>query len=738
LSLIIADLMDPSAALLEGNHRRWAKAPSTGEAQQAGRQAARVPLEKSFMTAAEDAFARGWELHQAGDFRRAEEIYRQLLRTDARAARVWFVLADLCEAEGRRAEAAACFRQAVELAPHEAVGYYRLGNALLMDNKVAEAEAAFRRCLEVDAGHAEARVNLGFVLGEQGRLDEARQCYEQALLLRPDLAEVHHNLGNILREQQKLDEALPFYHEALRLKPDYAKAHINLGVALAARGDVVPALAAMQEGVRLEPGFAEAHSSLGTVLCSLGRLDEALAEYDEAIRLKSDYAEAYWNRSLVWLLRGEYERGWADYEWRWKTARPFPLPAFKEPRWDGGPLAGRTILLYAEQGLGDTLQFIRYAPLVQALGGRVIVQCQGELLPLLSRSLGIDQLVPWGTAPPAFDVYTPLLSLPGLLHTTLAAVPANVPYLFPDPELVAHWRRELAPLRGLRVGIAWQGSVRHPWDRHRSVPLDAFEPLARLPGVSLVSLQQGPGAEQLKSLAGRFPVLFLGDLVDKTAGAFMDTAAILKNLDLVVTVDTALGHLAGGLGTPAWLALHYTPDYRWLLQREDSPWYPTLRLFRQQTFGDWPGVFARLTGELRELAVRQAHSRPVLAETAPGELLDRLSILRIKAERIADPAKLRHVQVELESLAAVRATLPASAELEELEARLKAVNEQLWDIEDAIRRCEKEQDFGPQFIDLARSVYQTNDRRAALKRSINERLHSSLVEEKSYADYAPA
>jgi tetratricopeptide (TPR) repeat protein len=665
------------------------------------------------MANAADTFERGWQLHQARDFRQAEAIYRRLLAAEPHSARLWFVLGDLCESEGRLEEATACYRQAVELSPQEALGHLRLGNILLRQDKKAEAEPAYRRCLEIDPGQIEARVNLGFVLGELDRLDDARACYEEALRQRPDLPEAHHNLGNVLREQGKIDEALPHYHEALRLRPDYAKAHINLGVALVARGAVEEALRWLQEGVRLQPDSAESHSSLGTALCAQGRLDAALAEYELAIQLKPDYPDAHWNRALVRLLRGDLERGWPDYEWRWRCARHSPMPDFTQPRWDGGTLDGRTILLYAEQGLGDTLHFVRYAPLVRARGGRVIVQCQGALIPLLSRSRGIDGLVAWGDGPPPFDVYVPLMTLPSLFHTTLERIPADIPYLFADPDLIAHWRRELAPIRGLRVGIAWQGSPRHPWDRHRSVSLNAFEPLARIEGVQLISLQQGHGAEQLRDLGGRFRVLNLGELVDRTAGPFMDTAAILHNLDLVMSVDTAIAHLAGGLGVPLWLAIHHTPDWRWLLDRDDNPWYPSARLFRQPAPGDWASVFGHIAEELRRLVARRARPHTMPIEVSPGELLDRLASLEVGAPT-------RPTESECATLTALRAALPSSPELDDLAEQLQTAHEQRRRIEKAIRRCERDRDFGPRFTKLVRSARRIDGRRRALRRRIDQ------------------
>ncbi|HJT78253.1 MAG TPA: tetratricopeptide repeat protein, partial [Gemmataceae bacterium] len=424
-----------------------------------------------------DLFETAWGHHQAGEWRQAEDAYRRLLRREPGNGRVWFALAHLCQAQGRLAEAAAYFRQAIEAYPKDPQGPFCLGNALLNDGNLDEAADAFRRCLELRPDHPEALGNLGYVLGEQGKWDEAQEVYRRALALNPNLPEVHHNLGNLLRERGRREEALARYDEALRLRPDYAKAYINRGVALIALGRVAEAVADLRRGVELQPDFAEAHSSLGAALSVQGHLDAALAEYEEAIRLNPAYSEAHWNRSLVWLLRGDFARGWEAYEWRWRRQHGIDrLDPLDRPAWDGSPLAGKTILLRAEQGLGDTLQFVRYARVLQRQGARVVVQPQNVLLPLLGHCPGIDQLVPRAAPLPPFDVHAPLLSLPHLLGTTLETVPAEVPYLFADPALVERWRLELASLRGFRVGIAWQGNPTHPWDRQRSVPLAAFEP----------------------------------------------------------------------------------------------------------------------------------------------------------------------------------------------------------------------------------------------------------------------
>jgi hypothetical protein len=325
-----------------------------------------------------------------------------------------------------------------------------------------------------------------------------------------------------------------------------------------------------------------------------------------ALRLDPQSASTHWNRALALLQGGDFERGWREYEWRWQRAGAQPRVSTDRPPWDGRPLDGRAILLWCEQGLGDALQFARYAPLVQRHGGRVLLQCPGLLRALFRTLPGVDHLLTEGEALPSFDVHAPLLSLPALVGTTLATVPAEVPYLSADPARVEAWRQRLAAVPGLRVGVAWQGNPHHKWDRHRSVPLTAFAPLARVTGVRLVSLQKGPGAEQLPALKDRLRVVDFGDEFG-ASGPYPDTAALMRCLDLVVTVDTATAHLAGALAVPVWVPLSTIVDWRWLLGRQDSPWYPSMRLFRQTQLGDWAPVFDRMAEELRAL-VAQADS----------------------------------------------------------------------------------------------------------------------------------
>jgi hypothetical protein len=483
-----------------------------------------------------------------------------------------------------------------------------------------------------------------------------------------------------------------------------------------------------------KPDYADAHNNLGIAYAELGRFDEAVASYTRCLKARPNHVDAHMNRALTWLRKGDYAQGWAEYEWRWKkrslTNRPLIMP-----QWNGFPLAGRRILLITEQGLGDTLQFVRFCPLLKRQGaGEVILECPEKLIKLLSRSPGIDHLIPQGKPLPDYDVYCPLMNVPGLTATSVEAIPADVPYIFPDPELVERWKHELAGEPGLKVGINWQGNPKYAGDRHRSVPLTTYEPLARIPGVRLFSLQKNAGLEQLDALKGKFPVVELGRRLDETTGPFLDTAAVLVNLDLFITSDTAVAHLAGALGVPVWMPLSTTPDWRWMTHREDNPWYPTMRIFRQSEHMVWGPVFERMATELRALVPTRVRTPQVTVGIAPGELLDKITILEIKVERIEDPVKVGHVRAELASMIAARdRSIFIREGVADLTVELKAINEALWGIEDAIRECERSGDFGPRFVGLARSVYHNNDRRAEIKRRINERLGSQILEEKSYA-----
>jgi predicted negative regulator of RcsB-dependent stress response len=440
---------------------------------------------------------------------------------------------------------------------------------------------------------------------ESGQLELADQLCQQVLQSHPGNIDAVHLQGLLALASGKLDCARDCLRQVVQTLPHLAEAHNNLGSVLLQMGDLDAAITAFQEALRLKPTFAEAIGNQGTALLRQGKTHEAQACFEQAVRVAPQFADAHHYLGIVRLLLGDFQGGWPEYEWRWRTRKfeswllenRYDFREAPWPRWDGSSLSGRTVLLQTEQGLGDTFQFIRYARLVRERGGRVLVEAPPLLTSLLRTCPGVDRVIEKLHQPPKIEVHASLLSLPGLFGTTLETIPAAVPYLFADPALVARWRQELAPDRAFKVGIAWQGTPSHENDRYRSCPLDQFAVLARVPNVRLFGLQVGPGHEQLQSLNGLFAVTDLAERFNKSS--FADAAAVIENLDLVMTVDTAIAHLAGALGRPVWLALAVCVDWRWLLEREDSPWYPSMRLFRQTRLGRWDDVFERMAGELQ-------------------------------------------------------------------------------------------------------------------------------------------
>jgi FkbM family methyltransferase len=463
---------------------------------------------------------------------------------------------------------------------------------------VRGAEHVYRQVLEVAESNENAWCFLGMVCHDQARYDDAVEAYGRALKLRANFPVALSNLGNTYKQLGRLDEAIASCQRALEYNPDYSTAYNNLGVAYVANGDLDAAKVTFEKSLELMPDGVVAHSNLAAALVRQGDFEGGTARSEAALKIDPKYAEAHKNLAIVWLLMGDFERGWPEYEWRWKCPGN-SLPKISRPMWDGGPLRDRTILLVAEQGLGDTLHFIRYGKMLQQQGAHVIVAAQKPLLPVLAECSGVDQLVELDGTYPVFDTWAPLVSLPWLVKTTLASIPSEIPYLTADPTLVQTWSDRLAAYPGFRIGITWQGSADFHADRQRSIELRQFAALADIPGVQLFSLQKGFGSEQIAALDGQFNVVDFGDELDANAGPFMDTAAIMKCMDLVVSSDTSVPHLSGALGVQTWLALSLSPDWRWLLDRDDSPWYPSMTLFRQQTLGDWDEVFQRMATALR-------------------------------------------------------------------------------------------------------------------------------------------
>ncbi len=461
--------------------------------------------------------------------------------------------------------------------------------------RLPQARALYQQILAQQPEHAGALHFSGVMALQEGRNDVAADLIAKAIGLQPNSPEAYCNLGIALQGKGQLDGAIAAYRRAIGLKPDYPEAHSNLGAALRDTGNLDDASAALRRAIALRPGFADAHSNLGIVLREMGMLDEARTAYRRAIALKPGYPEAHHNLALLLLLQGEFLEGWNEFEWRWRCKQFLsPRRTFGQAQWDGSDLAARTILLHAEQGFGDTIQLVRYVPLVAARGGQVVLEAAPELRRLLQGTRGIARWVDAGDALPPFDVHCPLLSLPMAFGTTLQNIPHTVPYVQADAEGVERWRKELSGDGRRKVGLAWAGEPTHGNDRNRSLSLSALAPLADAKGVTFYSLQKGDAAKQATNPPAGM------ELIDRTAELtdFADTAAFIANLDLVISVDTAVAHLAGAMGKPVWTLLPFVPDWRWLMQREDSPWYPTMRLCRQRGRGDWGSVISRVAEAL--------------------------------------------------------------------------------------------------------------------------------------------
>ncbi len=438
-------------------------------------------------------------------------------------------------------------------------------------------------------------------LHRRGRLAEAATAYQRLLAALPDEPQLLLGFGTLLLQAGEVERGLGLIDRLLALVPDHPIALSNRGNALRSLGQPAEALRCYDRAIAAKPDYASAWYNRGALLQALRRFDEALRDYDRAIALSPRLADAYWNKALLHLVRGDYDEGWRLYEWRWQGPQKDEVRPFAQPLWLGREaLRGRRILLHAEAGLGDTIQFCRYVPLVSALGAQVVLEVQAPLQSLLSTLGGERRIVRRGDFLPEFDFHCPLLSLPLALKTTVASIPAAVPYLFADPEKVNDWRMRLGAVSRPRVGLAWSGSALYRNDRERSMPVGLLAGLLSVPFEFHV-LQKEVRPDDLSTLQRLGPVQWHGERLND----FSDTAALVELMDLVVSVDTSVAHLAGALGRPVWILLPFSADHRWFLDRSDSPWYPTATLLRQPGPGDWPGVVAEAARRLSALAGRR-------------------------------------------------------------------------------------------------------------------------------------
>lgn len=546
-------------------------------------------------THAEALHVRGLVQHRLGRHALALLLLEKALELLPRNAALLSNLGLVLRALGRAHHALDCYDQALALQPDFAQAWGNRGNALRDAGQSLQALESYRKALALQPAYAQSWHGLGLAYNDLKQWQHAVDAFTQALACQSDMAVACLDLGNALRELERFEEALAAYDKAVKLQPTYAQAWSNRGVLLKRMGRMQESLQSYQKAIALEPDFVDALVNCSTLLKEMMDLDASIAMNRRALALKPDNSGAHLNLAICHLLRGEFEEGFAHYEWRWKTEQLLAsVRPFAQPLWTGEQsLQGKTILLHAEQGLGDTVQFCRYASLLKRMGATVLMEVQAPLLPLLHSLQGVDVWSRQGDALPAFDYQSPLLSLPWALKTTPATVPAAVPYLAADAALVAEWGQRLGPSSRKRVGLVWSGRPEHKNDHNRSMPLQRLQPLLHSDAefhclqkeFRVADLALDPAAMGIRLWADRLT-------------SFAETAALIAHMDLVIAVDTSVAHVAAALGKPVWLMLPYSPDWRWLLGRDDSPWYPGMRLFRQDAGADWAGAIQRLQAAL--------------------------------------------------------------------------------------------------------------------------------------------
>ena len=518
------------------------------------------------------------------------------------SARAYLMLGVICQQDSRLGEAAAYYRKAIELDHQAAEAYNNLGLVLNQLGDAKRAESCYRKALETRIAYAEPCYNLALIQIARGEYRVAIDWLRRAIERNPDLMQAWNELGTTLKKTGSVKEAIRCYRQVVRITPKLAQGHYNLGSAFKQIEHFAEAEVALKEAIRLKPDYAQAHNNLGLNYKAQGHYRRALACFDRATAFQPTLPEAHWNRSFLLLMKGDFAQGWHEHEWRFKLPNwPTIYPHRLNGRcWNGNPAPGKTILVHDEQGLGDSIQFARFLPLVKQHCSRLIFETRRTLLPIFKGLDFIDQFVIRSDKEPpniVFDYYLPLLSIPALFNLSPEAAPLKIPYLSAGKTAVDCWRKCM-PAGGIRVGLVWAGRPKHGNDHNRSISLKLLAPLAEIDSVHLFGLQKGRNFTAA-DMAGS--VKHLVNYGDQFAD-FSDTAGFIANLDLVISVDTAVAHLAGAMGKPVWTLIPFVPDWRWMLDREDTPWYPSMRLFRQPRRGDWNSVIDRVAGELERFA----------------------------------------------------------------------------------------------------------------------------------------
>jgi tetratricopeptide (TPR) repeat protein len=534
-------------------------------------------------------------LQQQGRLREAEKIYARVLKAVPDQFDALNLLGTVKAQRGQAGEAYRLITAALKVNPRAADAWVNLGIVLHALKRDQEALESFDKALALKPGDADALLHRGNALLALGRAQDALAAFDEVLASMPRHAQARLNRGLALAALGRHQEAVADFEAVLAISPANPSAHYNYGISLFTLGRYAEAVAAYDRALSIASDHVKAWNNRGLALQALNRFDDALMSYSKALELQKDYADAHFNQGLALLTVGDFRRGFAEYEWRWRRTG-MPAQGRGRPLWLGEyPLGGRTILLHAEQGLGDTIQFARYVPLLARTGAKIVLEVQPQLKALLGQTEGVGAVVARGEPLPSFDVHCPLGSLPLVLRTEPATIPAEIPYLQADDARIAKWRPRLEALGRPRIAVAWSGNVQHVNDRNRSIPLPALAPLWSVGSVRFLAVQRDLRSGDAELLAAEPRVTQIGTELDD----FADTAAVLALVDLVITVDTSVAHLAGAMGRPVWILVPFSPDWRWTLSGDSSRWYATARLFRQPSLGDWGSVIDRMCGELQ-------------------------------------------------------------------------------------------------------------------------------------------
>lgn len=634
--------------------------------------------------------------------------------------------------------------QAIALDPSPEQTYFNAGLVCLAQEQHEKACNYLEIAVKRNNNYTKARLHLAQTYHTLNRYDDALAEYTK-LCDTEQSADLHLNIARLYRSKNKSDQAIDHYTRALQLDPKNINALFEISHVYTISGNYHTAIPYYEKLLTTNPDLIDAACNFAHTLKYLGQYQRAVQYYTQVVKAWPNFADGHYGLAECCLALGDFERGWKAFEWRWK--RDGNSRNFSKKLWDGSPIKGKTILLRAEYGQGDTMQFIRYAKKLKEQGAMIILEAQETLVTLLSQCPYLDDVVPVMNSVddlPHFDFQIPVMSFPYYFNTTIDTVPDDIPYLHADTQLVELWKNELKNDKNLKIGICWGTSPYYEQFKSafskKAIPLKSFLPIAQLTEVSLYSLQKMDGIEQLNELPRGMHIHTFDADFDMSHGRFMDTAAVIENLDLVITVDTSVAHLAGALGKPVLMILPIVADWRWMIDRNDTPWYQQMKLYRQTEVGKWDNVLCTISKDIAALLHKRTKKTvapiSILAEVQVGELIDKITILQIKKERIKDPAKLINIEAELSTLLATcNHHIPQSPMLAKLWDELLKVNETLWVIEDDIRDKERARTFDHTFVKLARDVYHTNDERCRIKRELNLLTGSRLIEEKSYTDY---